>query len=229
VRAVGPLLASGRDADVFEYGPGLVLRRTKHGRVLELEARTMRYVAEAGFPLPRVEDVIDGGTAIVMERIDGPLMMDTMARRPYSLRHHARMLADLHDQLHCIPAPEWVPRTGGGEQLVHLDLHPLNVIMAARGPVVIDWTNASAGDPLLDVALTYVLITCPEAPVPALVRPLLEPLRRALGRAFVGRYRGAALDAQIVVAAELKMLDPNLSAGEVARCGRLAHRTRSSG
>ena len=43
----GRLLASGRDGDIFEFGPGLVLRRTKDGRVIEREARTIAYAARA--------------------------------------------------------------------------------------------------------------------------------------------------------------------------------------
>ena len=46
----GPLLASGRDGDIFEFGPGRVLRRTKKGRVIEGEARTIDFEAE----LPRL-------------------------------------------------------------------------------------------------------------------------------------------------------------------------------
>ena len=37
----GPLLASGRDGDIFEFGPGLVLRRARSGRVIEGEARVI--------------------------------------------------------------------------------------------------------------------------------------------------------------------------------------------
>jgi aminoglycoside phosphotransferase (APT) family kinase protein len=44
-----------------------------------------------------------------------------------------------------------------GEWLLHLDLHSDNVLLSRRGPVVIDWTNARAGDPALDVALTWVI------------------------------------------------------------------------
>jgi hypothetical protein len=39
------LLASGRDGDIFEFAPGLVLRRTRSGRSIAHEARTMRYAA----------------------------------------------------------------------------------------------------------------------------------------------------------------------------------------
>ena len=40
------LLASGRDGDIFEFAPGLVLRKTRDGRSIAHEARTMHYVAE---------------------------------------------------------------------------------------------------------------------------------------------------------------------------------------
>ena len=42
------LLARGRDGDIFEFAPGLVLRRTRSGRSIAHEARTMRYAAEQG-------------------------------------------------------------------------------------------------------------------------------------------------------------------------------------
>ena len=101
-----------------------------------------------------------------MERIPGPLMSDAILRRLWTMRAGARMLADLHDRLHAIPGPEWLRQVpGDGTCLVHLDLHPLNVIMHPdRGPVVIDWANASRGDALFDIGVTYVLLTCPVMP-----------------------------------------------------------------
>ena len=74
-----------------------------------------------------------GGTEIVMERIEGPMMMDAMLRKPWRMAHYARMLADLHDRLHVIPAPEWLPDVDGGDRLVHLDLHPMNVMITPIG------------------------------------------------------------------------------------------------
>ena len=55
------------------------------------------------------------------------------------------MLADLHDRLHVIPAPDWLPvDLDGGDRLVHLDLHPMNVMITQSGPIVIDWTECRA-------------------------------------------------------------------------------------
>jgi aminoglycoside phosphotransferase (APT) family kinase protein len=224
----GPLLASGRDADIFELGPGLVLRRTKGGRVIEREARVMQYAAAQGYPVPRVEDVRAGGTEIVMERLEGPMMMDALTHRPDRMRRYAEVIADLHDRLHEIPAPDGLTQLDdGGDRLVHLDLHPMNVMMTPRGPVVIDWTNAARGEGLTDAALTYVLITRLDAPLPSPVRAAVQPLRLLLGRMFARRWRGPEFDARVAEAAELKSLTPNLSPREVERLLQLAARIRA--
>jgi aminoglycoside phosphotransferase (APT) family kinase protein len=224
----GRLIASGRDADIFELDSDRVLRRTRAGRSLEREAHAMEYAYERGYPLPRVHEVRAGGTELVMERIRGPIMADAILRRVWTLPGAARMLADLHDQLHAIAGPPWLPQIpDGGSQLVHLDLHPLNIIIEPeRGPIVIDWANASRGEGLTDVALTYVLLTCPRMPGPAWLNTVVAPLRRALGGQFTRRYRGVALDARIADAAVIKAEDPNMQPDEVAAIHRLAARMR---
>lgn len=224
----GCILASGRDGDIYEFGPGLVLRRTKRGRVIEHEARVMQYAADHGYPVPRVHEVRAGGTEIVMERLEGPMMMDAIAKHPQTIVRNTRLLADLHDQLHEIRAPEWLPRIDDDDdRLLHLDLHPMNVMMTCRGPVVIDWTNAACGHPLTDAGLTYVLFTCPTAPMPLAARIAVQPFRVAMARVFARRYRGPDFKAHTAYAAELKMFDPNMAPGEVEKCRRLAARMRS--
>jgi aminoglycoside phosphotransferase (APT) family kinase protein len=222
----GPLIASGRDGDIFEFGPGLVLRRAKSGRVIEGEARIIAYAREHGYPVPEVHEVRAGGTEIVMERIDGPMMADEIAREPWKMTRYARVLADLHDRLHVIPAPDWLPDMGG-DRLVHLDLHPLNVMMTASGPVVIDWTNAARGEPLLDVAFTFILLTCPRIPGSNLKNIAFRPIRNVLARAFVSRYRGRELDRQLVQAAQLKALDRNMSPDEITAIERAGARANA--
>jgi aminoglycoside phosphotransferase (APT) family kinase protein len=227
-REIGPLLASGRDGDIFEYGPGLVLRRARDGRNIGDEARVIQYAADHGFPVPAVEEVRGNGTEIVMERIDGPMMMDVMGRQPWTLVRYATMLADLHDTLHAIPGPDWLRRLpGGGDRLLHLDLHPLNVMLSERGPVVIDWTNAHRGDPLFDVATTYVLLTCPEIPASQAMQLVMNPARKLLAGQFARRYRGHRFNTQLALAAERKALDKNMTPTESANCRKLATRART--
>ena len=161
-----------------------------------------------------------------MDRVDGPTMMDPMMKRPWAMPRLAGVLADLHDALHRIPAPDWLPQLDDGDRVLHLDLHPLNVLMSRRGPIVIDWSNAARGDALTDVASTYVLLTAPNMPGPKLLRTAVQPVRLGLGRSFTRRYRGPELDARIAVAAELKTLDSNMAPDEVEALQRLAARMR---
>ncbi|HEV8064616.1 MAG TPA: phosphotransferase, partial [Acidimicrobiales bacterium] len=156
----GPLLASGRDSDVFEFEHGRVLRRAKHRRSMAREARIMEYARSAGYPVPEVFELSDDGSDLVMERIDGPSMLKDLEAHPWRMRQHAALLASLHDQLHSIPAPEWLQDGPGspGESLLHLDLHPLNVMLSKGGPMVIDWPNAARGQGGADVAVTWLLM-----------------------------------------------------------------------
>ena len=223
----GRLIAKGRDGDIFEFGDGLVLRRARDGRSIEHEARIMRYAADHGYPVPEVHDVRANGSEIIIQRIDGPLMMEPMAKRPWTIPRYASLLADLHDQLHEIPAPDWLGQSSdGGDRLVHLDLHPLNVLLSAGGPVVIDWSNAARGEALSDVALTYVLLTCPRMPGPRLLQIAAQPAREGLARLFARRYRGRGLTERIAAAADLKTLDRHMMPDEIASLHRLAHRMR---
>jgi aminoglycoside phosphotransferase (APT) family kinase protein len=220
--APGPLLASGRDGDVYEYGPGRVLRRTRDGRSIAHEAEIMRHVAAHGFPVPVIHDVLNDGRDIVMERIDGPNMGAAIEQQPWKLVQHARTLAHLHQQLHAIPAPDWLPPLGtGGPAVVHRDLHPLNVLMSARGPVVVDWANAVAGPAEADVADTWLVMATGGVEGASLVMRALLTARRVLVEAFVRQFDRAALVPFLRPAAELRALDRNLAASEIAAMWRI--------
>jgi aminoglycoside phosphotransferase (APT) family kinase protein len=138
------VIAAGRASEIVDLGDGRVLRSfTGHGEPAH-EAAVMEHARAYGFPVPEVFEARDD--ALVLELVDGPTMAADLRLRRWRLARHARTLAALHDRLHEIPYE--------GERLLHLDLHPENVLLSSRGPVVIDWTNAEAGDPGLDLALT---------------------------------------------------------------------------
>ena len=54
-----------------------------------------------------------------------------------------------------------------GDATLHGDFHPGNVLATTDGPRVIDWGEASQGDPAADIARTLVLLT-PESAAGAL-------------------------------------------------------------
>ncbi len=142
------LLAEGRASEIYALDDERVLRRFKTGGNPEREARVMKRALDHGYPVPRVYEVLEDG--MVIERIHGPSMFEDLARRPEHIGVHAEALAALHNELHRIPGES-------GGTLLHLDLHPHNVLMPASGPVVIDWANAREGPPAVDAALTWVI------------------------------------------------------------------------
>ena len=219
MKAPGPLLASGRDADIFECGSDLVLRRSRKRRSLAYEARVMEYARTKGYPVPAVEEVSDDGTEIVMERIRGYDMVTAITKRPWTIRLQARRLADLHLELHELAGPEWLRSSpvGKGNRLLHLDLHPLNVILSPNGPVVIDWANACRGDPAVDVALAWVLMAAGSVPTSSMVAAVLQPLRSVLLRSFLKPFEIGEVTSRLRDVVAWKVLDPHMSASEQAR------------
>ena len=207
----GPLLARGQDADVFEIDHVRVLRRYRRRTVPEREVAIMRYARDLGYPVPRVVDV--SGPDLTLERIDGPTMLDDLRRRPWGFPTHARTLARLHRDLHAIAPPDFLD--GDGASIVHLDLHPANVMLASHGPVVIDWANACRGDAAVDVALTAVVLAA--APVGAPLSWLRDRFVDAFVREFAPEEWRLGLDRAIAY----RRGDANVSDKEKDRLGKL--------
>jgi aminoglycoside phosphotransferase (APT) family kinase protein len=220
----GAKLAEGRDSEIFEHGPGKVLRLARDGRSLEREAEVMRYALSHGYPVPAVHDAGQG--YLVMDRVDGPTMLDDAI--PFRIGRNARLLADLHTRLHGIPAPAWLPAAAvAGDRLVHRDLHPLNVLITDAGPVVIDWANAARGDPAYDVADTWVLFACADPPLNAIERRLVPIARRIFLRNFLGGLDRAGALRAIPAAVEARCADRNMTDVERDRMRNMAEWARS--
>jgi tRNA A-37 threonylcarbamoyl transferase component Bud32 len=221
----GPLLASGRDTDIYEYGPDKVLRRARDGRSLEPEARIMQFVHEHGFPCPQVYDVGNHGGDLVMDRVDGPTMGQQLMKRPWTLRRYGRLLAQLHQRLHRIDAPEWLPQSpDNGSSLIHLDLHPLNVIMSPSGPIVIDWTNAARGEEPTDVADTWLLVACADPGAGFFATEVVLRFRTLFVDAFLASFDRAQVVARLRPLVEHRANDRNMKPEEVAAMWRLVER-----
>jgi Ser/Thr protein kinase RdoA (MazF antagonist) len=182
----GPLIGSGRAADVFDIGNGRVLRRYRTDHDSTIEAAGMRALVAAGYPVPEVFDA--GGRDLVMERLHGSTMLDVLGDRPWRYGSIADQLADLHTRLESIDTSELTlpAREEPAECIVHLDLHPGNVMLTPRGPVVIDWSNVGLGPRGTDVATTWILLAIGEADdIPTALRPFVGAIRRRLLKRFL--------------------------------------------
>jgi aminoglycoside phosphotransferase (APT) family kinase protein len=223
----GRLIGSGRAADVYELDGGRVLRRYRRAFDAGPEARLMTYLHSAGFPVPQVFDA--DGTDMVMERIDGPDMLADSAARPWRTARNGATLAEMHDRLHAIPAPpELRQLPGGGDRIVHLDLHPGNVMLTEAGPLVIDWSNASAGHPGQDVAIALLIMRTSDLDVvPLFIRPVAGFLRNVLVRRFEA-VTAADPGPFMADMARVRLRDPNVRPGEAVRLERVIRASEAS-
>lgn len=223
----GPLIGAGRAADVYALDERRVLRRYRNGESSEREAAVMTYLAKAGFPVPRVHDA--SGPDLVLERLGGRDMLADLSARPWLARRHARTLAGLHDRLHAITAPPSLRAPfGPGGRVLHLDLHPGNVMLTAAGPVVIDWSNVAAGPAAADVAMAWLIIATSEVDAPPLLlRPAISSVRAVLLR----RFRALVRDdpgPELARVARARMADRNVRPAEARRLQVIADRASRS-
>jgi Phosphotransferase enzyme family len=152
-----------------------------------------------GFPVPRVLEVLP--EALVLERVAGPLMSEQITRRPWQLRRQMQTLVALHERLHAIPFE--------GRSLLHFDLHPENVLMSRGRPVVIDWTNAHAGDPAADLAMTWLILETSGGP----------PGRLA-ARVFLSEAGPERIASGLEAATAFRLADPHVTDAERRRVRR---------
>ncbi len=131
---------------------------------------------------------IGDAPCIVMELVSGTSMMDRIKANPFALGFEAKQLARMHTEIlglnaaspimkekdksrYCINASacfteaekglllELLDSLPDGTSFCHGDFHPGNIIYRDGRGFVIDWSAASYGDFLSDVAHTYVLLT----------------------------------------------------------------------
>jgi len=152
------------------------------------EENVARKIYEAGLPVPAVFGIVevDGRYGIIYERVDGQSMLSVLIAKPEKIELFAGMFAKLHTQMHSLeltgfpsqrqqlerkirnaePLPEnrrnaalrALHKLPDGSVLCHGDFHPDNILMSSRGPVVIDWNDATQGNPHADIARTLLLL-----------------------------------------------------------------------
>ncbi|MEJ7583723.1 MAG: phosphotransferase [Acidimicrobiales bacterium] len=217
---LGTRLAAGRDAVVYAVGDDRVLRRTPDERSFVTEACVMEHARAADYPVPQVYRV--GPGEMELDRIPGPTMLEDLSRRPWRMAAHARTLADLHHRLHAIAAPDGLEAFPlEGAAIVHLDLHPGNVIISPDGPVVIDWTNARRGPGPVDVALTWIILAAMEVDGSGPMRAVVSLFRRRFVEQFLAH--AGRDDARRVLGAvrDYRGQDRNIRPTERANIDRL--------
>lgn len=129
---------------------------------------------------------VNGRNGLVYQRVEGDSMWESLSRRPWKVFSYARRTAELHAEMHSTSSPADIPsqrqKLGrkidhaeelperlqsralaalksmpDGERLCHGDFHPGNILMTAQGEIIIDWVDASSGNPLADLARSSII------------------------------------------------------------------------
>jgi len=165
-----------------------VYNATAPKRAAFREAALLALVESLGLPVPEVHGVwpIADRWGVAMSRADGPSFAEIMLHQPDQLPAYLNEMALLHLRVHshrAIHFPAAKPRLAAdiakaeilgrarqdelllrlskrpdGDRLCHGDFHPLNILGPPGRAVIIDWPNASRGDPAADACRSYVLI-----------------------------------------------------------------------
>jgi uncharacterized protein (TIGR02172 family) len=185
---------------------------------VEHETNITRYVHSAGLPVPAVGEIIEieGRFGMVQECVVGFSMLEALTQRPWRYQSLARQLAELQAEMHAYRVPE-LPSLGErlarkisraeklpdnvrraalkaleslheDDRLCHGDFHPGNILLTKRGPVIIDWTDASHGRTILDVARSTLLFGSGNIPSSFQMAWLLRILQGSFYRIYRRRY-----------------------------------------
>ena len=130
---------------------------------------------------------VQGRNGLIYERMAGESMLELFQRKPWKLFVYSRILARLHAQMHehvfdgdAIPTQRRrlqnkinhadalsaslktsllnaLQALPDGDRVCHGDFHPANVLISGENARVIDWMDASRGNPLADVARTSII------------------------------------------------------------------------
>lgn len=158
---------------------------------------------------------VDGRDGLVYERVHGEPMPAALQRRPWKIFDHARAFAGLHAQMHdcvfnadipsqrrrldlkiqradALPTPlkpvlsNLILSLPESDRVCHGDFHPANVLISPKEAVVIDWMDATRGNPLADVARTSVILL--GAAQAQVSNPVLKSLLRLFHSAYLKHY-----------------------------------------
>ncbi|WP_420629340.1 phosphotransferase family protein [Candidatus Leptofilum sp.] len=130
--------------------------------------------------------VVNGRIGLIYERVAGKSLFEVMPSKPWTIFRYARRMAEMHVEMHANPLEPEIPRQRerlvrkikaakalpdalrvrvlatlakmpDGNQICHGDFHPGNVMASPQSEIIIDWIDATRGNPLADLARSSII------------------------------------------------------------------------
>ncbi len=190
VREVVPVAVGLGDTELWRLRRGtgegdLLLRRFAPGgdAAARREMLAMRAAEAGGVPVPTVlaMGILEDRPALLTTWCDGRSAFEEIWATPAEAGSIGTLLGEALGRIHLVAAPDglslrdaWIDRGGpalgplrsrferipNANRLLHLDYHPLNVIVSlGKVEGVIDWANTLAGPPHMDLARSRAILT----------------------------------------------------------------------
>jgi len=107
-------IAEGRDAEIFEWEQGTVLRLMREPDTADeiaAEVLALQALRDAGVsvPAPHEQITVRGRPGLVMDRIDGPDLLTVIARQPWKVYSVGMATGRVHAEMHAVRAPRELP------------------------------------------------------------------------------------------------------------------------
>lgn len=164
-----------------------VFRNHLPNTVAEYEAAKQKTAYSLGLPVPRIIDItsINGKQAIVMEYAKGTTLGDLMQQNASQVKNYMNLSVDIQIEMHskqvtCLESmgdkltrqlknakPLELPYRSklikllnslpSENRLCHGDYHVFNLIKTQNKIVIIDWVDATSGNPCADAYRSYLL------------------------------------------------------------------------
>lgn len=188
--------------------------------IIENEFKSSKEIFKADIPAPRVFELIEykNRFGIVSERAYGHTMVKSILFKPWNFLNEAKRLADMHKRIQKkidanLPSQknrlrkqieltdllaentktriyEHLQSLPDGGMLCHGDFHPDNIIISRDTVMVIDWMDATIGNPVADVARTsiifkYAFLTEDKS---LIQRKIVDSVRRKFCSEYIKHY-----------------------------------------
>lgn len=217
------LVGEGRTAEIWQHGSQKILKLYREDvseHNINQEYKISQYVHTQGVRTPQPFELISEQSrqGIVYQQIQGPSLLKLIGEKPWRVGRYARMMAELHLDLHKLEARSDIGRQKDtlrynianapllgddeksliltyletlleGTHLCHGDFHPENVLMDEQ-LWVIDWMTGVSGEPAGDAARSVVMFSMGAMPpgASAISKMIINFIRKRLTKQYIREY-----------------------------------------